>query len=213
MINHLVVTRAENGVNVTSVEPRRTCYTVISDPNLAEIQKRRVEKLSVSRDSTALRTTSSSKHGKVSLFCVTLSASHIFVEEFWPSVHLVKLRRHWSRFCLGHCDPLILFFFNHSLVDLLMWLDSLSRCMTQYQPSFGCQTDGLQIWLQNTLVYRGVGRVWDIALGFFAILTLRWTCSDVHSWNDCQMSWTFTSCKSSFLTVEQWTPACLEMVL
>ena len=35
-------------------------------------------------------------------------------------------------------------------------------------------------------------RVWDVALGFF---TLGWACWDVHSWEDWQLSWMFSTCE------------------
>jgi len=60
---------------------------------------------------------------------------------------------------LGHCNTLILFFFSHSLVDLLVIFGSLSSCITQFWPSFSCRTDGLTF---DSLVFRGVyGRLND----------------------------------------------------
>jgi len=42
-----------------------------------------------------------------------------------------------------HCNTFSLFFFTHSLLDLPLCLGSLCCCVTQFQPSFGCRTDGL----------------------------------------------------------------------
>ena len=47
---------------------------------------------------------------------------------------------------LGHCNTLILFFFSHSVVDLLVHLGSLSCCVTHFQPSFNCQSHGLAFY-------------------------------------------------------------------
>jgi len=42
---------------------------------------------------------------------------------------------------LGHCNILILFFFSHSVINLMVFLGTLSCCMTQSLPTVSCQTD------------------------------------------------------------------------
>lgn len=53
-----------------------------------------------------------------------------------------------SGLLLGYCNTLIIFFISNSVADLLLYLESLSHCMTKFRPSFSCP----RIWLQTTLV-------------------------------------------------------------
>ena len=62
--------------------------------------------------------------------CTALLRSHHSI--------LVSLR---SGLWLNHCNTLILFFFRHSVVDLLLCLGSLSCWWASF--SFSCRTDGL----------------------------------------------------------------------
>jgi len=64
---------------------------------------------------------------------------HLFMHSSRHSIS-VGLR---SRLRLGHCNTLILFFFSHSSVDLLVIFRSLSSCMTKFWPSFSCRMDDL----------------------------------------------------------------------
>lgn len=57
---------------------------------------------------------------------MTLSVTHVAVEEFWPTR-------------LNFNNSIILSFLTRSIVDLLLCLESLSCCGTQFQPSFRCQ--------------------------------------------------------------------------
>jgi len=52
----------------------------------------------------------------------------------------VRLR---SGLGLNHCNIMILFFFSHSAVNLLLWMGSLSCGTTQFWSSFICRTDVL----------------------------------------------------------------------
>lgn len=80
---------------------------------------------------------------------MTSLVSHIIMK-FWPSLlliidvwYLVMYFHTLSIWTLGHCNTLLLFFFRHSVEDLLLCLDSLSCCMTQFESSFSCWTDWL----------------------------------------------------------------------
>lgn len=58
----------------------------------------------------------------------------------WKSYHSLSVR--WgSDFDLVITTPWL---FWHSVVDFLLSLGSLSRCMIPFQPSFSCRTDGLR---------------------------------------------------------------------
>lgn len=82
--------------------------------------------------------------------------THSFLQCCFSSLRFVGIRLFaLLRFChsisvrvrsglwLGHCNTLILLFFSHSVADLLLWLQSLSYCMTQFGWSFICPTAGL----------------------------------------------------------------------
>jgi len=58
------------------------------------------------------------------------------------SHHSISVRLR-SGLWLGKCNILILVFFSHSVIDLLVCLGSLSYCTTQFWPSFSCRTDCL----------------------------------------------------------------------
>ena len=118
------------------------------------------EKLSPLHDSTACRATFTSNNLNF-LFSVWY---HQFHSLLWRNVcppfftmllhffkvctsllrssHTVPIRLR-SGLWLEHCNQLILFFFRHSVVDLLLCLGSLSCCITQFQPRFSCSIDGL----------------------------------------------------------------------
>ena len=93
---------------------------------------------------------------------MTSSVSHIVVDEHFfttlfqfieicghLSMHSSRkvLSQHFnwvkSGLWLGHHETSILFFFSHSVVDLLVCLGSLSCCTTQFWPSRSCWTDGI----------------------------------------------------------------------
>lgn len=75
----------------------------------------------------------------------------------WPAVlrsHKNISIRLSSGLLLGYCNTLIIFFISNSVADLLLYLESLSHCMTKFRPSFSCQTDVLT-FDSRPLWYRG----------------------------------------------------------
>lgn len=79
--------------------------------------------------------------------------------EFWPTPLYNISLHHWgfrssAEVWLGHRKTLILLLVIYSVVDLLMWLGLLSCCLTQFQTSFSCQTDGLTFDSIILWVYR-----------------------------------------------------------
>jgi len=119
--------------------------------------------LSTPYDSIACRTTFSRNNF---LIFARSSLQRCFITLRFASLCLYSaLLRSWCiisvrlRSCLwlGQCNTLILFFFSHSVVDLLVFLGSLSCCMTN-QPSFTCQTDGFTfdsriLWYTDRVVH------------------------------------------------------------
>lgn len=72
---------------------------------------------------------------------------------FKTLLHFIEVwQAHSSGLWLGHCNTLMLFFFGHSVVDLLLSLGKLSCCITQFEKSFSCQKDGL-IFESRVLCY------------------------------------------------------------
>lgn len=92
------------------------------------------------------------------------SASHIVLEKCWPArLCLSSLRFEGIYFMHNSLNMLaqhlywvevwtltqsfIFFFFSYSDVNFLVCLESLSCCMTQFQPSLSCRTNGLTfVW-------------------------------------------------------------------
>ncbi len=104
---------------------------------------------------------------------------HIAVDEFWPnslqncfnsatlegfrawmdclrSCHSISIGFK-SRLWLGQSKTLILFFWSHSEVDLLVCLGSLSCCITQVRLSLRSQTDG---WTFSYMIFYRVQNSW-----------------------------------------------------
>lgn len=81
------------------------------------------------------------------------SVFRMVVDEFWPALLYRCLNMRSSLMVLKpglwvcHCKTVIpLFFFSHSVVHLLLFLGSLSCCMSQFGPSFSFHTDGLTFY-------------------------------------------------------------------
>lgn len=118
--------------------------------------------MSTSNDSAPRTTFRKSHDDEVIIFSVTLSVSHIVVEEFWPSLLYSVFSPHWDlhaliyalallrSFCKLAATPSCSFIFSYSAVDMLLCLLSLS-CWTNHALAVRWTC----IWL-HTLVYRGV---------------------------------------------------------
>lgn len=87
-------------------------------------------------------TSLSQHHG--GLFFAHFSSQHCFsslcLAGICLCITLLSVNQKWTG--LTHCKALILFFFTHSTVEFLVFLGSLFCGMTQFSPSFTCQTDG-----------------------------------------------------------------------
>jgi len=103
-----------------------------------------------------------------------LSVSHIVVEEFWPTLLYNLTSVYWGfsgvNFCTAllrsqqsisirlmsglwpdRCNIVFLFFFSHSIEDLLLCLGSLYCCMAKHWKSFGLHKDGLTFYSRIVL--------------------------------------------------------------
>lgn len=79
-------------------------------------------------------------------------------------------------------DQVKVFFFSNSVIELLLYLGSLSYCTSQIGPSLSCQTDGLKfdlIWSQRSSVAAKQPkssplhyRAWKIRIGFLCWYTV-----------------------------------------
>ena len=99
------------------------------------------------------------------VFCMTLSVSHMVVEEVWQFIEVCSislctalLRSHHcisvrlrSGLWLDHCNTLILFFFRHSVVDLLLCL-SCCACFPSWENGLESAFDPLRQLLDTHLL-------------------------------------------------------------
>lgn len=140
-------------------------YTVVWKRTFSVNLLQTCEKLSVTYHSGTCRTIFSSSN------IVILS------EESFLIYNLQCLKLEGLCLCTGFLSPVhkhsvsCIYFFKHSVVDLLLWSGSLSCFQTQLQPSFTCWAEFL------TLVYRGV---------YGMVLSLKTVCLDI--WSSVQSS-------------------------